>query len=162
MERKRIFLILVGIVFVSVLGFFVYKIIVSQKQANLINITELTDNGFSSQLGDKKLAFEYVDDPSSVNYGVPIYPNAKPNSNQESSADFELNQTKFTVGSFQTSDSTSKVISFYKSQFGSSAISSDYTNGGIKYNLVTTQDSSTPVVSVFTKENKTNFMIIKK
>ena len=157
---KKTILILVAIIILGVGGYFLYSYIRSSK--NVQNTGEITEQGFSAQIEDKELSVQYIADPQDKGYGVPIYPNAQASKSKDSSAQVNINETDFTMATFLTSDSVSRVVEYYKKQFGGSAVSNQYTDEDITYNIVTLGDAQSPVVSVFQKDGKTNILIVKK
>jgi len=123
--------------------------------------TEQSADGFKISSGNQSLEAQYISDPLNYNFGIGVYPSASASSEQKPAIYSEDSQ-KLTVGTFKTADSIDQVVDYYKEQFGSGAIAGKYIYQGVTYNVVKSSNNEGPIVNIFSEDNQTTLMIVKK
>lgn len=156
---KKIIIIVVIVVAAAVGGYLIWRS-VSQPKAPKVT-QEFSDTGFKIAEGNYSLSAQYVGDPLKADYGIAVYPSAKPIADKQAAGNIDLNGKKLLVASFTSSDSVSQVITFYQKQMGSQAITGDIDTGTVTYKVIKNKNNTGPIVSVYTKDNKTYFTIVK-
>jgi hypothetical protein len=158
MSRKIILFVIIIAVILG--GYFGISWYLKNKAASSQTAVQ-TDNGFEVTSPSGSVKLEYLADPASVNYGLAIYPGAEADADKEISATTTINGTTITYGTFDTSDSTEKVVAYYQKQMGSSSKVNIIQDGDSTVKLVSIQDKNTPVVRVYSENATTKFTLIK-
>ena len=156
---KKVIIIVIVVLIIAGGGYWIWKSVSQPKTPQVTE--EASDQGFKLAEGNYSLSAQYVTDPLKADYGIAVYPSAKPVADKQAAGTVDLNGKKLLIASFTTSDSTSQVIAFYQKQMGSSLISGDVESGGIDYKIMKTKNSQSPIVGVYTKDNTTYFTLVK-
>ena len=156
-------IIITGILIVLVGGYFLYVKLTNNSTATSnagFNETS-NDQGFSITQGKNEITAKYAD-PSSIDFGVKVYPNAQANSDQKTAGNFNLNGIKLTAATYTTSDARTKVETFYTNQFGSDAVTSTLADGDTTYSVIKSKANTTgPIVNIWVQDSTTYFTILK-
>ncbi|MCX6809869.1 MAG: hypothetical protein NTZ65_03950 [Candidatus Berkelbacteria bacterium] len=153
-------LIIFGILILALVGYFTYQSYSGKPKTP--NISEsFTDKGFSISGLGKSIDTEYVSDPMNSDFGVAIYPNSQPAANVQSAGKVDIGGEKALIGTFRTSDSLAKVVTFYTKQMGSQAVTGDVESNGVTYKIIKNQNNQGTVISVYTQDNSTLFILVK-
>ena len=155
---KKLIIVIV-ILAVLVGGYFVYQYFWGSGAKKIT--TEQSADGFKISSGNQSLEAQYIADPLNYNFGVGVYPGSTASSEQKPAVYAEDSQ-KLTVGTFKTGDSVEKVVDYYKKQFGAGAIAGKYIYQGVTYNVVKSSNNEGPIVNIFSEDNQTTLMIVKK
>jgi len=154
---KRVLIIIGAVVIVAGVAYYAYSRYAASKKAAEYAVN-FTSTGFETGSGDTKKVVEKISDPLRVEYGVSIYPGSK--ESETPSAYVQNAGVQYTIGTFTTSDSVEKVVSYYQKQFGTDAQTNKATVGSVVYTVVTKKNVNRPVVSVYKDGKATSFMLI--
>jgi hypothetical protein len=156
---KKIIAIIIIVAIAAVGGYFVWKSLSKPKATQVMQ--EFSDTGFKVAEGNYSLSAQYIGDPLKADYGIAVYPSAKPITDKQAAGNVDINGKKLLVATFTSPDSVSQVVTFYQKQMGSQAVTGDVDSGTITYKVIKNKNDTGPVVSVYTKDNTTYFTIVK-
>jgi hypothetical protein len=159
---KRLFYIVLLIVAASGI-YFGYIYFFGDKTASTNESATLTQDGFLQiDGGTGKLNYKAITDPAKTDYGIDVYAGALPvNDGEYLSAQYQANGVTFTSGTFTTQDDVATVSKYYKAKLGADAQSTTLTLEGNNV-WVGRAKSGSPIVEVFSQNNKTYIKIIKR
>ncbi len=145
--------IIIGIIILLLIGgAFVYRYYWKKGNVDQFNTN---DQGFRYSGQSVDLDVNYVDS-ASVDFGVPIYPEAIA-AYENSTGEVEINNKKFLMGSFVTGDSKEQVVEYYKTQIQGAIIGT--LEGDTTQTIIKTSGDIS--INVSTKNSQTNIIIIK-
>jgi len=154
---KRILFIAVIIAIAGAGAYLVYQSFSGSKKPP--GTEEVSDDAIKVSKDGENFSLEEIKNPASVDYGVRIYPGAKPDSNEKLSSNVQVNNQSFIVGSFTTSDSLNKVVSFYKKQLGSEAVVSEFKDRESVCQVIS-KSGENLLIRICSEDNVTKFSII--
>lgn len=121
---------------------------------------EFSDSGFSISGNGKSISAEYVE-PSTIDFGLPVYPAAEPIKDDPAAGNFDFGGEKMSAATFYTSDTRDKVERYYMNQFGSEAVTGEAYEDELKFKVIKSKTNSGSFVNVWVENNITYFTIIK-
>ena len=157
---KKLVIAIVVLVILGVGGYLLYKYFLSDVLSPKPVVTK-TASGYDVTQGGTTSSIKELNNASSFNFGVTIYPGAQEQTGQASGAQVSLGNKTMTTGVFTTRSSVADVVSYYTKEFGANAALGEQTIGSTVQKTITLKDSAdAPVVAVSSDGKLTTIQIV--
>lgn len=159
---KKVIVVAIAVIVVVGAGYAVYALIKGKKGSSGV-VENFTSQGFEVGAAGSTKKVAYIADPLKEDFGVSIYPGAKPfDDGSAKSAEATADGNSAKIGIFTTADSVERVVAYYQKQIGSNSQTNTAVLADTTYTVIAKKDVLDPVIEVYKANNTTTFSIQKK
>jgi len=157
---KKLAIILVFIILLVAAGYFIYQRYLGPEALESTSLTE-TSTGFVATDGNETAEVKDLDNPTTYDWGVAVYPGATLSSEESSSLQETSNGAqKMATAIFTTPDTVARVVAYYTDKLGPSARTNQVTVADITIQSIMPATKNSPSVGVSTRDGVTTIQIV--
>jgi len=157
---KKFLIAVLVLIILGVSGYLLYRYYLGDALNPQPKVTKTT-SGYDITQGNTKSSINEMDNVSSFNFGVSIYPGAQEIQGQTSGGQMKSGDKTMTTGLFTTQNSVDDVVNYYGKEFGVNAVIGQETIGTTVQKTITQKNSTNaPIVIVSSDGKTTNIQII--